>query len=413
MSFLQDLFSPTEKLTRMNALDYASNPFYELYLRLTGYPFSIVVPIFLSVVFLIIAWLITNRWLKKSHPQRFFWHYIATHIAFAVIFIIFSIAWGLLIQHISLFWSVGFTFYGAQVIMPIFLLVASALAGFTNLKWRPVKDFRNLLPSLKILGVCLATIILSVSYYAFFIEPFDIEVTHHQISFKDEELKLRIVHLTDIQTDRLSSREEEVIEQVNDLEPDIIVLTGDYFNGGQNTHPNGFASARHLLKNIKAKYGIFAVSSDSNHFRDHEPLFNGLPITFLENKSAKISIDGEDLHIIGVSRRFPDIDQAWEQVPTDANTLLLYHGPEIFFATELAKYQPDLLLVGHTHGGQIALPFIGPLTSATPHGREFAKGWHERNNIKMYVNRGIGMEGWWAPKIRFLTRPEIAVIEAK
>lgn len=83
----------------------------------------------------------------------------------------------------------------------------------------------------------------------------------------------------------------------------------------------------------------------------------------------------------------------------------------MFFDKEFLFYKPDLLLVGHTHGGQVALPFIGPLTSATPYGSKYAKGWFRENDIDMYVNRGLGTDGWGGPKIRFLTRPEIAVIE--
>lgn len=139
-------------------------------------------------------------------------------------------------------------------------------------------------------------------------------------------------------------------------------------------------------------------------------------INYLENTSAKININGKDLYIVGVSRRVPNVELAWENVPLDAPTILLHHSPDAYFWKETEQHTPDLILAGHTHGGQISLPFFGPLTSGTKYGKEYAKGWFaktlpSKEVINMYVTRGVGLEGNWAPKIRFFTRPEVTVID--
>jgi len=209
----------------------------------------------------------------------------------------------------------------------------------------------------------------------------------------------------------LTTKEKELINIINEIKPDIIFVTGDYFNGSIKTHPEGYKSARYVLENISAPLGIFATSSDATKYSDHEKLFEWLPIIYLKNENYKIELKNDTLYIAGIDRIYADIDKTFEGIPDNSNLILLSHGPEVFYDEELEKYKPDLIFVGHTHGGQIAFPIIGPLTSATPYGPKLAKGWFEREGMKMYVNRGVGLEGFGAPKIRFLTRPEVAVIQ--
>ena len=89
--------------------------------------------------------------------------------------------------------------------------------------------------------------------------------------------------------------------------------------------------------------------------------------------------------------------------------LFLYHN------TDLMDYFDgvpiDLYLCGHTHGGQVALPFYGALTTLSRHGKKYEAGLYRQEHIQLYVNRGIGMEGGRSPRVRFLARPEITVFD--
>jgi predicted MPP superfamily phosphohydrolase len=92
-------------------------------------------------------------------------------------------------------------------------------------------------------------------------------------------------------------------------------------------------------------------------------------------------------------------------------TLLLYHSPDLI--EEAARQQIDLYLAGHTHGGQIRLPFYGALFTRSEHGRQYVSGLFERDGTTAYVSRGLGLEGSAMPRARFLCRPEIVSFELR
>ena len=102
------------------------------------------------------------------------------------------------------------------------------------------------------------------------------------------------------------------------------------------------------------------------------------------------------------------IEAAIARVPADRFRLFLYHYPPRVL--DVAG-KVDLMLSGHTHGGQVALPFYGALTTLSATGKQFEKGFYEVGGTRLYVNRGIGMEGKPVPPIRFLARPEVTLVE--
>jgi predicted MPP superfamily phosphohydrolase len=103
------------------------------------------------------------------------------------------------------------------------------------------------------------------------------------------------------------------------------------------------------------------------------------------------------------------LDAAMERVPPDAFTLLLYHSPDLIH--EAAARRVDLYLGGHTHGGQLRLPLLGPIVTGSKYGRRYAAGLFEADGTRMYISQGIGFEGGGMPRARFLCRPEIVSIE--
>jgi len=87
----------------------------------------------------------------------------------------------------------------------------------------------------------------------------------------------------------------------------------------------------------------------------------------------------------------------------------LYHYPDAI--EEAAQHRIDLYCAGHTHGGQVALPFYGAIITLSKFGKKYESGLRRLEDTWLYVNRGIGMEGGPAPRVRFCARPEITVIE--
>jgi predicted MPP superfamily phosphohydrolase len=101
--------------------------------------------------------------------------------------------------------------------------------------------------------------------------------------------------------------------------------------------------------------------------------------------------------------------QAMEGVPSDAFTLLLFHSPDLI--REAAEHQVDLYLGGHTHGGQLCLPFYGAIFTSSMYGKRYTSGLFEENDTRMYISRGLGFEGGGMPRARFFCRPEIVSVE--
>ena len=92
----------------------------------------------------------------------------------------------------------------------------------------------------------------------------------------------------------------------------------------------------------------------------------------------------------------------------DAVNILLQHSPD--FLEEAAEAGYDIYLAGHTHGGQVRIPFYGAVITMSRFGKRYEAGLYSMRDTRMYVNRGLGLEGGWAPRIRLFCRPEVTVL---
>ncbi len=122
-----------------------------------------------------------------------------------------------------------------------------------------------------------------------------------------------------------------------------------------------------------------------------------------------LTVHGTKLYLVGVA--WPDWESAIRldaSVPPGALSVMMYHEPAIVVQ---ASVTANLVLVGHTHGGQIALPFYGALITFAGEGKRFERGMYDLGGRTLHVSRGIGMEGGRAPRMRFFARPDISVIE--
>jgi predicted MPP superfamily phosphohydrolase len=258
-----------------------------------------------------------------------------------------------------------------------------------------------------------------VQVYAYVIEPLLVETT--ELSFTSGDLDpaappVHIVHLTDTHIERSSFRETSVIRQVNALQPDIIVLTGDYLNLSYLSDPTSAAHFRQFVAQLQAPYGIYAVrGSVESRPESMARLLAGTNVVWLEQESITITVRGQAVTLVGVacSHRQPvDVErlaQAMAGIPASAFTVLLYHSPDLI--REAVEHQVDLYLGGHTHGGQLCLPFYGAIATASRYGKQYVSGLFTEGGTKMYISRGLGFEGGSMPRARFLCRPEVVSLE--
>jgi len=247
----------------------------------------------------------------------------------------------------------------------------------------------------------VALLVFALAIYASRIEPFWIEVTHHHISAPLRS-PLKIAHLTDIHTYGLGSREWKLLEVMEAEQPDVIVITGDSIN-----ITSDYPGLRDLLTRLHALLGVWVVLGNHENWwpvDNEEEFYKSAGVKLLVNSSGEVR-DG--IWFVGFDDLYagsPDPGKALAGVPESAYKIALFHSP-IYFEREAGL--SDLALAGHSHGGQVKLPFIGAPYSPPFCGR-FMEGWYELRGTRMYVSRGIGTS---ILNVRFLCRPEIAIIE--
>jgi len=272
-------------------------------------------------------------------------------------------------------------------------------------------------------GLLVATVLhLAVSgafAYATWIEPFRLGVT--QARLRSAKLNgptpLRLLHISDLHVERTTAREERLLRLVEELAPDVVVLTGDYLNLSYVYDATAQAEARDLLSRLcdVAHGPIYAITGSPPVDRsDVVPaIFAGLPIAWLPETIEELYLNGHTIQIAGLSclreRRLdaPRLRRLLGEHRTPEFTLLLYHSPDLM--PEAVEAGIDLYLCGHTHGGQIRLPLFGALITSSDFWKRYEMGRYEEGNTTLYVSRGLGMEGLGAPRARFLAPPEIVL----
>ncbi|MBW2383582.1 MAG: metallophosphoesterase [Deltaproteobacteria bacterium] len=229
---------------------------------------------------------------------------------------------------------------------------------------------------------------------------------------------LRIVQISDLhignglEDERLSA----LVDRVNELEPDVIAITGDLFDNDAAFVPDG----TRRLSALRARLGVFAVLGNHDTYTGSELIAEALAknapgIRLLRGEYARLPLD-PPIYLAGVDDPGRDwtardlqvasLEKLAGKRPDDGPVVLLVHRPEVFHQASRLGFA--VVLTGHTHGGQIALPLpgghINPARIVTP----FTRGIFRSGESIMYVNRGVGMAG---PRIRFNCRREIATIE--
>ena len=270
-----------------------------------------------------------------------------------------------------------------------------------------------------LLTIALHLAISGAFLYATWIEPFSIGVTQAKLRSPklDDHTPLRLLHITDLHVERITSRERELLRLVEELAPDAILITGDYLNLSSVHDARAQADVRDLLARLCASVRgpVYAITgSPPVDLSDIVPaIFEGLPITWLLDAVEELRINGHALRLAGLRcthERHADIPRLRRLLdgnPKRAFTLLLYHSPDLM--PEAAELGVDLYLCGHTHGGQIRLPLFGALVTSSHFGKRYEMGRYEENGTALYVSRGLGMEGMGAPRARFLAPPEVVL----
>jgi hypothetical protein len=233
------------------------------------------------------------------------------------------------------------------------------------------------------------------------IESYWIAVTRHTFlppAGVKLEAPLKIAHLTDLHTRGIGRRERILLAILDAENPDVIVVTGD-------TVSTTDKETRPLLSALRAPLGVYVVRGNWENWsamgneRAHYALTGA---RLLLNEGGPLR---PDAWLAGVDdlTGAPDMDAALAGAPANALRIALFHSPAYF---DSVAGKLHLALAGHSHGGQVRIPFLPPLWVPRGVGR-YVEGWYELGSARMYVSRGVGTS---ILPIRFACRPEVAII---
>lgn len=268
--------------------------------------------------------------------------------------------------------------------------------------------------------------------YSYFIEPQRLVVNQQMVKVRKWDKTfdgLKIALISDVHGGSNGVTEEKIrriVETANAQNPDLIVLLGDYVSqrsGNRSELKMPLETVAENLRGLRAKYGVFGVLGNHDDEYDGQKVYNAftnIGVRMLEHEFVFIEKDGKKLKIVGLEDqlniknwngyqlRVRDLLNSGEQTES---VLVLEHAPDVLPVLVTDPYLKDkvnLLLAGHTHGGQVRFPVLGSLIVPSSYGQKYAYGHIKEGENDMFVTTGVGES---ILPFRFLVPPEIAVIE--
>jgi hypothetical protein len=259
---------------------------------------------------------------------------------------------------------------------------------------------------------------LLLFFYSTFIEPRALRIDVVAIPSTKVESELTIAHISDVQSASVGSYEEKVFERLVQLKPDIIFHTGDLVQPhNPENYERELVKLAQLFKKLNPEYGIYNVPGNVDRPRMLEVFDEASEVRTIAGRSVTIEGPGWVLDVLGLS-----FEQSlggsrqkiakWLKGDNNNFKIVLGHAPD--YVLDIMDSDVDLCLAGHTHGGQVNLPFVGALLNASGTPKEWASGLRRINKMYLNVSSGIGTEhAEGMVPLRFNCRPSVTVIQVR
>jgi predicted MPP superfamily phosphohydrolase len=298
------------------------------------------------------------------------------------VFVAVLIVGGVSVVH-SYFLGVCLAYTATMVLLPsmgLALLLASRSREVT----KPVRAL-----------AALSLILIPIGIDATFVEPFRLVTESRDVPI---------------------ARERDAVARIMAAKPDLILLPGDLQQVGFDHYDELIPSFRELLAPLSAPLGVYYVEGNCESTAEARQLLDGTPVKILDNEIVRFDRDGMRVALCGVDLMFasPHAHAALDAIQRADDDkevrIVVAHRPDVIDALA-PNTRVDLVVAGHTHGGQVNLPFFGPPITLSGVPRHIAAGGlHTLDGRRVYVSRGIGWEHGHAPRVRFLCAPEVTLL---
>lgn len=254
-------------------------------------------------------------------------------------------------------------------------------------------------------------IIFLLMFFYTFVERYWVQIKHYQIKMNKKSFNgFKIIFLSDFHHSSIVTKKylNKVVNKVNELKPDLIILGGDYVS----TDLKYVTPIFEVLKKLKATKGVFGVIGNHDINVSKDKVLNAMKkadIKSLDNRSYWIHHQNDRIKLGGAADFLydkPDIVKTIDDVSPNDYVILVSHNPD--YVEEIKNHHIDLMLSGHTHGGQVTIFGMYAPYIPSNYKQKYRTGLKVINQVKLIVTNGVGVVGL---PIRFFARPQIVMIE--
>ncbi len=309
----------------------------------------------------------------------------------------------------------GYVF--GTVWFPLLLAMGGVFAFF---QWRRAgRDKRLAFASVGLLATAFSC--AGVGFYATYVEPHHLVVRQVTVITPKVTAPVRILHMSDIQSARVGGYEARVFDQARALNPDLVLMTGDMLHPiAPATFESEWPKLQELIQSLRPVGGVWGILGSTDGWMEDLSAEDHEGLNLLRLQAGNVDLPQGRMALFGLPLAEscglgsdPQSVREWlEQAGSDDFKILLGHVPD--FVLEVQNLPVDLCLAGHTHGGQIRIPFFGPLVTFSGVPRDWARGYREEGQTRLNVSAGVGCEhAGGIPNIRFNCPPEMTLIELR
>ena len=267
------------------------------------------------------------------------------------------------------------------------------------------------------IALSILILLAPLGIYMTHIEPFWLRVDSVDLAVGGLEKEIRIGVLSDLQTPEIGEYEMEAITSLLAENPDIILIPGDFWQGPDKIFNKRADQFINVMQKLDQEVEhVYVVSGNTDTVEDLKVFTKGTNVVVLENELQTFEFEGQKINIAGIgvydeaNIKQKAVTELAESESENVFTILLAHKPDgIFFVPDDQKV--DIVVSGHTHGGQISVPIFGPPLTLSKVPRHIgAGGLHELDGQNIYVSTGVGRERDRAPQMRLGVRPSFGII---